>query len=412
MNRSNAAIRIGIALALALALVSCATLPRPDDSTRCGPPSFPYSQGWLGGDAAYSVPLAADTTLWLFGDSFVNALAPATPAAPATPSGRPPTRRGATLVHNSIGVATCSDAGHWNIDYAWGKGESGEPEAFLDPGVPGRYWWLFDGFVHADALYLGLLIVEESEPRGALNLPFRFTGVQLARIRHFRRAPERWEIEILPLSAHPQAFPTSSLVVDGDYLYLFAFVDSDTDQLPQILTRIPLSALESDRPGDRLEYWARSGHWRAGIDTSDAMQLMEDTAAEITVRFHPELERWLAIYNHASTNPKTGDPSAAVYLRSAARLDGPWSEPTPVFEIPELADDSAGQRDPNTACYAAKEHPHLAGEGRLLITYVCNLFTKEGEDPFAVLGRLLDQMNLYRPVAVSLPLPELHKLQR
>ena len=34
---------------------------------------YPYRQGWLGGDAAYSVPLSPGRTLWLFGDTFIGA---------------------------------------------------------------------------------------------------------------------------------------------------------------------------------------------------------------------------------------------------------------------------------------------------------------------------------------------------
>jgi hypothetical protein len=343
------------------------------------------------------VPLDADTTLWLFGDTFVN---------PLVPVSDPLTRQGAKMVHNSIAIATCTDAGAWSFDYAWGKGESGEPQAFLDPGMAGHYWWLFDGFVHGDALYLGLLGVEESEPHGPLNMPFRFSGVELARIRDFQREPTQWSIEILPLSSSSEAFPTSTLVVEGDYLYLFAFLETEQDEHPQILSRLPLSALSNARPGERLEYLSRSGAWRPGLDPLDARRLMDDSAAEMTVRHHPELDRWLAIYNYPTTSHSSGAtaPSDAVHLRAAPELAGPWSEPVVVFRIPELAD---SLRDPNTACYAAKEHPQLAGEGRLLITYVCNLFTKAGEDPFEIISRLFEQMNLYRPVAVSLPLPEL-----
>src|SRR5688572_22589904 len=35
-------------------------------------PSFPYKDGWLGGDAGYSIALAPGKSLWLFGDSFVG----------------------------------------------------------------------------------------------------------------------------------------------------------------------------------------------------------------------------------------------------------------------------------------------------------------------------------------------------
>src|SRR5258706_2064860 len=35
-------------------------------------PEFNYTDGWLGADDAYSVPLTSTESLWLFGDTFVG----------------------------------------------------------------------------------------------------------------------------------------------------------------------------------------------------------------------------------------------------------------------------------------------------------------------------------------------------
>ncbi|MGH9529142.1 MAG: hypothetical protein ACRD2S_04400, partial [Terriglobales bacterium] len=35
-------------------------------------PDFSYTDGWLGADDAYSIPLASSKSLWLFGDTFVG----------------------------------------------------------------------------------------------------------------------------------------------------------------------------------------------------------------------------------------------------------------------------------------------------------------------------------------------------
>lgn len=410
--------RAGISLLLGLA--ACASTPPQLESLNCGAPDFPYREGWLGGDAAYSVPIGPDTTLWLFGDSFV-----ASPAATATARDRV----GAHLIHNSIALATCSHKGRgssagngngsWEFDYAWTTAADGTPEAFLGPRRPDTFWWLFDGFLYRDKLYLGLLEVQASEPRGAFNLPFRFTGVSLARIANFRAAPSQWRVEILPLSDHETVFPTSSLVLQGDYLYLFAFLDLAGDRFPRMLTRLPAAALEGEWPSQYLEYLSTSGDWKPGLEASDAQILMTDNASEMSVRYHPEIDRWLAIYSYpsASPNARAAPPSDHVYARTAQRLEGPWSEPRSIFRVPELAAHNALSRDPGTFCYAAKEHPQLAREGELTITYVCNLFARADEDPLAVLKRLAYKMDLYRPRTVSIPLstialPELPQANR
>ena len=127
-------------------------------TARCWP-SFPYRDGWLGGDAAYSIPLDAERSLWLFGDTFV---------------GEPGQldRRGASFIHNSIGLSHCGSDGTWAMEYHWSRDSDGVPHAFIDRGRPGAWWWLFDGFLHEGRLYIGLLEVEKSAPSGPLAMPF------------------------------------------------------------------------------------------------------------------------------------------------------------------------------------------------------------------------------------------------
>jgi hypothetical protein len=136
---------------------------------------------------------------------------------------------------------------------------------------------------------------------------------------------------------------------------------------------------------------------------------MEDNASEMTVRYHPEIDRWLALYSYPNLHDPfaRAPPSGVVTIRTAERLEGPWSEPKSIYRIPELNENHAAGYDPNTVCYAAKEHPEYARGGRLLFTYVCNLFTRDGEDPLAVLKRLEEKMYLYRPNAISIPFPSL-----
>ncbi len=378
---------------IAAASLSCAGLDARQTRS-CGPPQFPYSEGWLGGDAAYSIPLGAGRSVWLFGDTFVGDPLQAT-------------RKGSTFIHNSIAISQCTASGDWQIDYAWGHSDDGSARAFFDRNQSDGFWWLFDGFTHAGRLYIGLLNVEHGAPRGPLNLPFHYTGMSLARVDNPTDPPEQWSIEVLPLTSDRRAFPGSSMVVDEPYVYLFAFIDLDATRFPRMLSRIPLAALDVDepRPDTAIEFLDRDGSWQAGFDPERARILMDDNASEMSVRYEPEIARWLAVYNYPDvTDPSSeGPPSDDVYARTAESLEGPWSPPQSIFEIPEL-DVSAVGRDPNTFCYAAKAHPQFAEPGEILLTYVCNLFTPTGESDWEVMERLLGEMRLYRPRAVSLPL--------
>ncbi|MCP5042008.1 MAG: hypothetical protein GY944_13345, partial [bacterium] len=241
---------------LGLCLQGCATPGLPANSSVCGVPEFAYSDGWLGGDAAYSVPLGTGRSLWLFGDTFVG-------------SGDQDTRAGAHFVHNSIAISECRAGGEWEIEYFWTRAREDQPPgAFLATAERDRYWWLFGGLLHQSVLYLGLLEVEQSEPRGRLNLPFRYTGMKLARVANPDAPPAQWEIDVLPLSSNPIAFPASAMAVDGNHLYLFTFIDRDATRYPRILTRLPLEALtrETRDLSGRLETLTRGGTWQPGLD--------------------------------------------------------------------------------------------------------------------------------------------------
>jgi hypothetical protein len=341
------------------------------------------------------VPLSDTRSLWLFGDSFVGA-----------PGQRD--RRGSVLVHNTIAISECRPGEGFRIRYRWGEGPDGVPRAFVERGEPDTWWWIFDGFVHAGRLYLGLLEVERAPPAGPLGLPFRFTGMQLGRIADPEQEPDRWTLEPLPLSAGSGALPASAMVVHGGFLHLFTFLDPGQGRHPRGLCRVPLEALDGERPDPAaaLECLGRDG-WRRGLDPTDLRILMDDDATEMSVRFHPELGKWLALYAYPGLDgsfPAAG-PDDAVWVRTADALEGPWSEPRVLFRMPELDPDYVGGHDPNTGCYAAKEQGQFSTPGGVTLTYVCNLFAGPDGDADAVLGRLVVEMGLYRPIPVWLELP-------
>lgn len=389
-----------VALAIALADgLACAGLGMPGSlgaspAQRSCWPRFPYQEGWLGGDGAYSVPLSPSRSVWLFGDTFVGH------------QGQDD-RVGASLVHNSIGISECR-GGRFTIDYAWGRAPDGAAQAFLQRPEGAGWWWLFGGFVHERRLYVGLLEVERSAPQGPLALPFRSGATALARVENPGDEPERWRVAVLPLARGPFGFPVSAFAVSAPYLYLYAWLEETDGRHPRILARLPLPALEARSPDlpAALETFAGEGRWLPGFRPEEARIVMDDSASEMSVRHHPGSDRWIALYNYpelAGRFPESR-PSDAVYLRSAPAPEGPWSERELVFRIPELA--PGPEADPNLGCYAAKEQPQFSRPGSLTFTYVCNLFAGPSQDPYAVLGRLQRSMDLYRPVAAAITLPE------
>lgn len=405
--------------ALVLGAPGCATWPRlrgPDSCT----PRFDYSQGWLGGDAAYSVPLPGGApqerrTIWLFGDTFVA-------DAKHHDGDGQRDRVGAAFIHNSIGISRC-EGNDFEIEYHWSEDERGQPVAFIESGDgnASRYWWLFDGFVHDGALYLGLLDVEHVEATGPLRMPFALRGMSLARIDDPTAPPATWRPEVMPLSKARDAFPGAAMQVEGDQLLLFSFMAPRTGRQARFLARLPLSALDDD-PDDlepHLETLTQNGAWVPGFLPARALVLMPDSSSEMSVAYHPELpeaNRWLAVYGSPLQVDATGAgapvPSGAIYGRTAPRPEGPWSERVLLHEIAEVGRlGRSGER--GTICYAAKEHPAFAEPGELLITYVCNLIqvdAEPGDDTGAAassaLRRLQRNMKIYVPRVIEIKTPD------
>jgi hypothetical protein len=121
---------------------------------------------------------------------------------------------------------------------------------------------------------------------------------------------------------------------------------------------------------------------------------MTPGSSELSIRYHPELNRWLAVMF------KQGMFSREIQLRSAPAPTGPWSEGQVIYTVPEMRPDAPGY-DKDTFCYAGKEHPEFE-RGDLVFTYACNTFN---------VSKLPAEMNIYFPRAVRMPMPVLSELK-
>jgi hypothetical protein len=198
--------------------------------------------------------------------------------------------------------------------------------------------------------------------------------------------PQDWKVSIAPLvpeSVH--ANPSASTLIEGDYLYIFTL--DEHAKRPEILTRIPVAGL--DQPSKNLQYLDVEGKWQPGLEPDKAKAVMEHGASEMTVRYHPGLREWIALL----VDPNIF--SAKVLLRTSPGLTGPWTEGQVVYQIPELQKDSPGY-DPDTYCYAGKEHPEFEGKDQLVFTYVCNTMKPQ---------KLVQELNIYFPKVVRMKMP-------
>ncbi|HEX4008029.1 MAG TPA: DUF4185 domain-containing protein [Acidobacteriaceae bacterium] len=355
-------------------------------------PEFPLQQGiadgWLGADAAYSIPLNTGYSLqlndshslslhggrdvWIFGDTLYGEHRVVQGTTPQ-------------MVRNSIGISTCAHR-HWKLQYVIRKDADGHPVSFFTPQHPNTWYWALDGFVAGHDLWVTLLCVRDA-PAASAAMGFASCGTDLARIASPGPDPQKWKIDYFPLvpdGAH--AYPSATAVVDDGDAYIFAL--NEKGSRPLEATRIPLDGLSD--PQKNLQYLTSDMEWKPGFDPSTASEVMHQGSPELSIRWHPEFEKWLAVMFAPDAF------SSKIVLRTANSLIGPWSDGQVIYTVPEMQPTTPGY-DKNTFCYAAKEHPEFE-HNDLVFTYVCNTFD---------VPKLATNTEIYFPRVIRMPMPAL-----
>lgn len=338
-------------------------------------PSFPLNPSWQGADAAYSIPLPDERDVWIFGDTLFG-------KNRALGSNGDP-----MMVRNSIGISTCEKNGVSTLRYVIRHDSSGQPKDFFTAQHANTWYWALDGFSYDKSLWVTLLCVRNLPKTSSMSMGFETCGTDLAKVTGLGRDAQKWKVQYFPLVEDgAKAYPSSSAVIEGDYAYIFALYEAGNR--PALLTRIPLKGLND--PRQNLEYQAADNTWQKGFDPHNARHVMEAGSPEMSVRWHPDLKKWIAILL---------DPagfSDKVLLREAPSLTGPWNDGKVIYRIPELQPSTPGY-DKDTFCYAGKEHPEFEDPGSLVFTYVCNTLDVK---------KLPGETWIYFPKAVEMPWPK------
>lgn len=303
---------------------------------------FHQDPRWLGADAAYSVDLGDDRALWLFGDSFVA-------TSPARVRGE------STLVRNSVAVMTGRDPRTATMQLAWRDGAP--PTSYF--AELGTHWLWPSGGVRVPPALGGALVVWLAEVAPASGgLGFAGAGMRARRVADPSGPPASWVIEPIALPAAPfdPAASVACVAVDREHVVAFAIAG---DAHHGRLVRWPLAAVAA---GDLSapEWWSGAS-WRA--DGAAPAIVLDDAGAECSLHRDPVSGLWIHVASR-------GFGATTIAIRTAPRVEGPWSDASDVFTPPE-------SMAANAFVYAGKAHPELVGEraGALVVTYADNSFT-------------------------------------
>lgn len=316
---------------------------------------FGYAEdNWLGGDAAYSVPLTDNRALWMFGDSFI-----------ATSEAR--VRSESVFVRNSIAILEGDDPSKSTLDYHW-RGEGAEARAFFEPRSDGH--WVWPG--HGQRLASGELVVflwdMVSSEEG---LGFEALGAFAMLISNPDDEPASWSSQVLDLGEDFGATHGAAAYADATHVYVVATVRDQAQNGYLVRYR-----QEDLAVGTVAAQWWAEGAW-SEIDAVNTPTVVIDAAhTEASLHFDQTIGRFVYITTE-------GFGASQALVRVAEKIEGPYKR-VGTFQPPE-------SMTSRPFVYAFKGHPELeSGDWDLVITYATNAF--EFADLFTEAGN-----DLYRP---------------
>jgi hypothetical protein len=298
---------------------------------------------WVGADVASSVNLGGGRILWLFGDTWID------------PSGTG-TRRGASMVSNSVAIQNGTDPTTAAMTFYWGRAADGRPTA-LFPDRGNESLWFGNGVRVGNRL---VLFFARTLRNTGTGLGFEHVGWSAVMVENPDDDPYAWQVRALETPANPLGILVgfAAVVQQGDYVYALGS-QNPVKSHPIFAARWP--AEEVGRGNLRQpEWWA--GESRGWIPNSSNVQrwpLFENGSSELTVHEDPATHRFISVQ-------ALGFGSADVMMRASPGLTGPWSAPQMVYRPSEYY-------RPHVMIYAAKAHPELTG-GDLILTYATNTF--------------------------------------
>ncbi len=348
---------------------------------------FHTNSRWCGADGACSVPLDEDTTVWLFGDTFIRKRGLQHSNAKKN-SKETESASSFAFINNTAAVQKLSTGG---IKFYW-RNVKGAPFALMAPkSVTKSYYWPGDGFVLDEKLFIVNKVIVPHVPKNADDFGFEWKSDDLSLVTNGGADPTTWQWKSVALPEHQKtALMGTACLLKDDYAYFYMSLQKfavGTNVHPTGVARIPKRALLS-MDTSKFEFW-NGQKWVA--DIAESRVIFEDGTSEMTVTELNGEPYLVATY--------MAPMSADICMRFSKKPEGPWSDPIKVFQCPEHQIKVLGRR---TAVYSAKAHPESPPKkGEVVVSYCSN----PGE-----MKHYLSRPDLYYPRAIRVKLtPAIHQ---
>lgn len=276
-------------------------------------PTFPFKDGWLGGDGDVSVAINSSTTIFIFSDTWIGRKNQQSRLEP-----------GIGMVANSVAVERCLTSAKMDVQYFWNNMYSDHPEPFFKSFTDRYKYWIIDAFMIRNNLYVVLQKTGQKKAVAPDDMfPFSILGYSIAKVTNPQNAPDQWHIQLKPVYElnYPELAIQSHVIMDN---HIYFFVSRNDKALA--LVRKHFDAF--DDPEKPYEYLALDKTWKEGIVTNDMHHLVEGFRCN-TVNYHPDIKQWIMICDVKFMDNK-------IKMRTAPLITGPWSQEKTVYEIPEV----------------------------------------------------------------------------
>lgn len=310
-----------------------------DQLFRCDP-------HWLGADVASTVDLGNNRTLWLFGDTWIDA------------SGKG-TRKGARMISNSVAIQTGTDPTTADISFFWGTDAGGNPDAMF-PDRDGESLWFGNGIRVGDRL---VLFFARTIWNTGVGLGFEHVGWTAIMVSNPDAEPSSWQVQELETPENSLGILVGFAAVLKSEGYVVALGSQNpVKSHPIFAARWPEDEI---RRGNLLhpEWWA--GEMVGWVPDSSGIQrypLFNGGQTELTIHYDDPSKRYICVQTE-------GFGAADIMMRAAPSLTGPWSDLRLLYRPPEYYRE-------NVSIYSGKAHPSLTGSD-LVLTYATNTFRFE-----------------------------------
>jgi Domain of unknown function (DUF4185) len=323
---------------------------------------FRRTEGWIGGDGAFTVTLSDKRTLWLFSDTWVGTI-------------RDGKRKPETMVNNTVGVQDGHGADA-KVTFAIARTKDDKPGTLFVPPDGKGWFWQFAGHHAGDTLHVFLPRCEKTNAPGAFG--FRNIDVWLASVGNPLDDPTKWKpkyakVPFADLTGEvKRSFGSATLRVE-DYVYIYGYEEKPGK--PFASRKLLTARTKADQLTD-FDSWRfldAKGEWKT--DVKDAASQAAALGTEFSVSYLAGLKQYALVYTENGLSER-------ILGRFAPSPVGPWSDAVTLYKCPEM------KQNKKVFTYAAKAHPHLATGNELVISYVANAFE---------LAPVINDAELYTP---------------